>query len=437
MSTQTNLENTGIIILEKDSKILKLANFLTTDTTNKKKFKSRELLIELLNLSAKSLEIKDGDDEKTLFFKINNSNDPTTDVTTVINCLEKIAEDATNPENPKRNLIKSICPDTLQKDVLSNKFDKAAKTPAIEFRKPNQKVQFDAIMNNTGTLTLGESGTGKTFIAAHLAVLLLKQKKFKKIVICRPPEGPGKSLGSVPGDIDKKLIEWMIPITEQLTKNIKILDKIDKKEKTYNNAKKKKDKKNKKNKNDKLFTLDGLLKDKRIKLLSLEHLRGINLDDTFIIIDEVQDASKKELKSLLTRLGPTSKIALLGDKDQMDIPESKSGLQYIQNVFENHCSPEEDNIIVTKYEEGDSVRSPFTSSMLKGFKAEDKVIELRKQKQNQPKPKYSTPPQEKIVSQDQLVNAFSAVLSELGINPEEMIQQHKKDTVIKFPSSIK
>lgn len=180
-------------------------------------------------------------------------------------------------------------------------------------RNVQQKMAIELLLNDDiplVTLT-GKAGTGKTLLS--LAAGLLKtedEQKYQKMLVARPIVPMGKDIGFLPGEKEEKLKPWMQPIFDNLeylfhTKKPGDLDRI----------------------------LDGL---GSIQVEALTYIRGRSIPEQFIIIDEAQNLTKHEVKTIITRVGEGSKIVLMGDPEQIDHPyldESSNGLTYVVEKF--------------------------------------------------------------------------------------------------------
>ena len=155
------------------------------------------------------------------------------------------------------------------------------------------------------TVCIGPAGVGKSTIPAALAAEYLTSKKVERIVITRPIIEAGKGLGFLPGDVNAKTQNYMIPIVEEL---------------------------------DKWLTkelVDELIKTKVIEVVAPELMRGRNLNHAFVICDEAQNMTFKQIKMLMTRIGRTSKLVVSGDPTQTDLKEYESGaLEIAYRAFE-------------------------------------------------------------------------------------------------------
>ena len=183
----------------------------------------------------------------------------------------------------------------------------------ISPRNAQQRMALELLLNDDIPLVTitGKAGTGKTLLA--LAASLMKvedEQKFKKLLIARPVIPMGKDIGFLPGEKDEKLRPWMQPIYDNLeflfdVKKSGDIDKI----------------------------LAGL---GSIQVEALTYIRGRSIPGQFIIIDEAQNLSKHEVKTIISRVGEGSKIVLVGDPDQIDHPyldASSNGLTYVVERF--------------------------------------------------------------------------------------------------------
>ena len=157
----------------------------------------------------------------------------------------------------------------------------------------------------------GLAGSGKTFITLMSAMSALNAKKYQRIVITRNIQPVGKDIGFLPGDLNDKMLPWMAPIMDNFRHGFKDKDL------SYFNAMREK----------------GV-----IDVAPLSFIRGRTFSDTFLIMDEAQNATIHELKTVITRMGSNSKLVLLGDVDQIDTPYIDSlsnGLTIVAEKFKD------------------------------------------------------------------------------------------------------
>lgn len=160
---------------------------------------------------------------------------------------------------------------------------------------------------------IGKAGTGKTLLALASGLLQTEDLgQFKKLLVARPIVPVGKDLGFLPGEKQEKLRPWMQPIYD----NLEYLF----------NAKKPGE-------------LDAILAGMgSIEVEALTYIRGRSIPDQYIIIDEAQNLTKHEVKTILTRVGEGSKIVLMGDPEQIDHPyldAYNNGLTYVVEKFKD------------------------------------------------------------------------------------------------------
>ncbi len=176
----------------------------------------------------------------------------------------------------------------------------------ITARTPGQKQLVEKHKHNDILFAIGPAGTGKTYTAVALAARALKEKRVKKIVLCRPAVEAGESLGFLPGDLKEKIDPYLRPLYDALEEMIE--------------AEK----------------LEFYIQKKIIEIVPLAYMRGRTLNNAFIILDEGQNTTHLQMKMFLTRLGIHSKAIITGDITQTDLPtKTQSGLISIQTILNN------------------------------------------------------------------------------------------------------
>ena len=181
----------------------------------------------------------------------------------------------------------------------------------VEPRNKEQKFAM-SLLNDTNiqlvTLT-GIAGSGKTFLTLMSAMGHLGLENYKRIIFTRSIEPVGRDIGYLPGDMDEKMAPWIAPIVDNFRHAFGDM--------TYFNC---------------------MMQKGQIDIAPLSYIRGRTFNDSFVIVDEAQNATIHELKTVITRIGNGSKIVLLGDTDQVDTPyiDSKSnGLSIIVEKFKD------------------------------------------------------------------------------------------------------
>ena len=153
----------------------------------------------------------------------------------------------------------------------------------------------------------GLAGSGKTFLTIMCGLSALFNKEYKRIIITRSIQPVGRDLGYLPGDIDEKMDPWLAPI-------------IDNVKQAFNDV----------------TYFDCLREKGQVEIAPLSHIRGRTFNDSYIIVDEAQNTTIHELKTIITRTGKGSKIILLGDTDQVDTPyidKRSNGLAIVLEKF--------------------------------------------------------------------------------------------------------
>ena len=187
----------------------------------------------------------------------------------------------------------------------------------VKPRNKEQTFAFSLLMNPDVPIVslIGKAGTGKTLlaIAAGLEQIMGGQdyERYKKLIVSRPVQPLGKDIGFLPGTLEEKMLPWLAPIQD----NLEFLMG-----------------------NDKNALLDHMERGV-VEIEALTYIRGRSISNAFIIIDEAQNLSGHELKTILTRVGEGTKIILTGDIEQIDniyIDETSNGLTYAVEKFKEH-----------------------------------------------------------------------------------------------------
>ncbi len=209
----------------------------------------------------------------------------------------------------------------------------------ISARTPNQKKLIEAYKTNDLLFAIGPAGTGKTYTAIALAVRALKQQSVKRIILSRPAVEAGENLGFLPGDLREKLDPYLQPLYDAL------LDMLPYKK------------------------LEKLMEEKIIQIAPLAFMRGRTLNDSFVILDEGQNATFGQLKMFLTRMGETSKFIVTGDITQVDLPrKSESGLASSKKILGNIKG-----IRFIEFDKGDILRHKLVSKIVEAYENETEI----------------------------------------------------------------
>jgi phosphate starvation-inducible protein PhoH and related proteins len=171
-------------------------------------------------------------------------------------------------------------------------------------RTVNQKRYVDSIREHTVTFGIGPAGTGKTFLAVAMAVAALDARDVNRVILTRPAVEAGERLGFLPGDIQAKVDPYLRPLFDAL------YDMLDP------------------------DRVNAYFETGVIEVAPLAFMRGRNLNDSFVILDEAQNTSPEQMKMFLTRLGFGSRMVVTGDITQIDLPrDQRSGLVVIGEIL--------------------------------------------------------------------------------------------------------
>lgn len=200
-----------------------------------------------------------------------------------------------------------------------------------------QKRYVDTIRHHDITFGVGPAGTGKTYLAMAMAVAGLLEKRYKRIILCRPAVEAGEKLGFLPGDIAEKVNPYLRPLYDALNDMME------------------------------LEKANGLIERGTIEVAPLAFMRGRTLNDAFVILDEAQNTTSEQMKMFLTRLGYGSKAVVTGDRTQVDLPAGKtSGLVEALSILERVHG-----IGVVQFTDIDVVRHPLVQDVIRAYDALD------------------------------------------------------------------
>ncbi len=225
-----------------------------------------------------------------------------------------VSLDDLDVDNLESNGFLNLNTSTSQSSVLYFKNDKLTSLNQNDYRKSvyyikarnrEQTCAFKLLMDRDVELVtlVGKAGTGKTLLALASALQqVIEEQHYQKIIVARPPLSVGEEIGFLPGNEREKLDPWMQPIWD----NLELIFR----------------KKVQKDKSGDLVSgkVAQLEKDDKLEVGSLSHIRGRSIPDQFIIIDEAQNLTPHEVKTVVTRAGEGTKIVLTGDPYQIDHP---------------------------------------------------------------------------------------------------------------------
>ena len=203
--------------------------------------------------------------------------------------------------------------------------------------KQKQLIEVLRDKNTKLVFVSGPAGTSKTYTAILAGLHLINDKRVSELIYIRTAvESSDSKLGFLPGEMDDKMSPYIQPLVDKLEE---LLQKHD---------------------------IDKLKKEERIHGAPINFLRGLNWNAKCIVADEAQNMTKKELITLITRVGEFSKLYVCGDPDQSDI-NGKSGLTPIMNLFDDEES-KQNGIHIFRFDDDDVVRSGLVKFILKKLK---------------------------------------------------------------------
>ncbi|MGK7948758.1 MAG: PhoH family protein [Xenococcaceae cyanobacterium] len=223
-------------------------------------------------------------------------------------------------------------------EIQANVLARTRKGESIRAKTFKQKQYVKSIQNHDITFGIGPAGTGKTFLAAVLAVQALLNDRYDRLILTRPAVEAGEKLGFLPGDLQQKVNPFLRPLYDALYEFIdpeKIPD---------------------------------LMERGKIEVAPLAYMRGRTLSNAFVIVDEAQNTSPAQLKMVLTRLGFGSKMVVTGDITQTDLPSHQdSGLIVASKILKSV-----EGIAFCYLSQADVVRHPLVQKIVAAYEKLEK-----------------------------------------------------------------
>ena len=219
--------------------------------------------------------------------------------------------------------------------VEMKQFTQKKQNVTILPRNRNQEQYILKLLEPTKDIVfgIGTAGTGKTLLAVQVAVKLFKEGKVDKIIVTRPAVSVDEDLGHLPGTLEEKMAPWTRPIFDVL--------------RDYFNARE----------------IEGMITEGVIEIAPLAYMRGRTFKHSFILADEMQNATPNQMKMLLTRLGEGSMMAVTGDLNQADRRED-NGLIDFTRLLKNSKSTHLD---VVQFDQGDIERHNAVKEVLQVY----------------------------------------------------------------------
>ena len=220
-------------------------------------------------------------------------------------------------------------------NVVDIKSFQKSKTVNILPRNRNQETYVLSLLDPSKDIVfgIGPAGTGKTLLAVQVAVKLFKEGTIDKIIVTRPAVSVDEDLGFLPGTLEEKMAPWTRPIFDVLRE--------------YFDARQ----------------ITGMIEEGIIEIAPLAYMRGRTFKQSFILADEMQNATPNQMKMLLTRLGEGSMMAVTGDLNQADRLKD-NGLIDFTKLLE---SSNQSCLDVVQFEQGDIERHAAVKAVLQVY----------------------------------------------------------------------
>lgn len=212
-----------------------------------------------------------------------------------------------------------------------------------------QQQYVEAIRTHDLTFGIGPAGTGKTYLAMAMAAAALMQKRVKRIILARPAVEAGEKLGFLPGDMAEKVNPYLRPLYDALNDMLEF------------------------------ERVEQLRERGQIEVAPLAFMRGRTLNESFVILDEAQNATSEQMRMFLTRLGFGSKAVVTGDITQTDLPAgARSGLREARELL----SPV-NAIAFCAFTDVDVVRHPLVQKIVVAYEQRDEKVRLDREREKQ------------------------------------------------------
>jgi len=217
--------------------------------------------------------------------------------------------------------------------LASIRVDVSPHKSAVFPKTLGQQIYLDAIANHAITFGIGPAGTGKTYLAMAMAVSALLKDDVSRIILTRPAIEAGENLGYLPGDLQQKVYPYLRPLYDALHDMMPS------------------------------ETIESHIERGAIEVAPLAYMRGRTLNHAFVILDEAQNTTPRQMLMFLTRLGFDSKCAITGDPSQIDLPShTTSGLLEARSILANIQGLE-----FVELTERDVVRHPLVQKVIEAY----------------------------------------------------------------------
>ena len=219
--------------------------------------------------------------------------------------------------------------------VELNSFTKKKQSVTILPRNKNQEQYVLKLLEPSKDIVfgIGPAGTGKTLLAVQVAVKLFKEGKVDKIIVTRPAVSVDEDLGHLPGTLEQKMAPWTRPIFDVLRE--------------YFNARE----------------IEGMIEEGIIEIAPLAYMRGRTFKQSFILADEMQNATANQMKMLLTRLGEGSMMAVTGDLAQADRLKDNGLINFTELLEQSNSQ----HLDIVQFAQGDIERHEAVKEVLQVY----------------------------------------------------------------------
>ncbi len=261
----------------------------------------------------------------------------------LINIIFQTLEEIKNKKNKLvNNIMQENIKMSLRNELENIKKFSVAKTTKCDItgKSKNQNDYLEILQKKQIIFAVGPAGTGKTFLAVAAAVAQLLDGQFDRIILSRPAVEAGEKLGFLPGDLKEKVDPYLRPLYDSLNDLMPgevVLRKMQSSE---------------------------------IEIAPLAFMRGRTLNNSFVILDEAQNATHTQIKMFLTRCGKNSRMVVTGDPSQTDLSKkSESGLLKSIKILENI-----QEIEIINFDRSDIVRDEMVTKIIEAYDNHDERI---------------------------------------------------------------
>lgn len=223
-------------------------------------------------------------------------------------------------------------------DLLEDAIVVGPRRKPVVPKTPTQRDYVRLIRANDLTFGIGPAGTGKTYLAMAMAASALTTRAVKRVILTRPAVEAGEHLGFLPGDLAEKVSPYLRPLYDALHDMLDF-DKVEQ-----------------------------LRERGQIEVAPLAFMRGRTLNDSFVILDEAQNATGAQMRMFLTRLGYGSKVVVTGDVTQTDLPRNlPSGLREAEQLLSSI-----EGVGSCRFSDADVVRHPLVQKIVVAYEKNDR-----------------------------------------------------------------